>query len=333
MFAETQPTEIGQCPSCVYTTDTIEDIFLKRKPLAIISFGTEQVHCGETRQLFCSLPLLDGQDLKEVWYADGPIRSGVDNRYFWSETDEVLISAVWVDETDYPDFRIAMGDAYHGLLQFVVTKGFPNILRMWNYMGNINLGAGGDGERYKQFCWGRYDAFTKNKYELYQLPAASALGTTGRNTLIYLLAAKRPGLHFGNPQQVNAYSYPRQYGPASPSFSRATSILWGNKHQLFISGTASVIGHESTHVDNLSGQLTVTFQNIDLLSKRVAPKLSETSVPQVNALKVYLRHKHDLTETKMRVAQHFGDKVPVVYLQADICRKELLVEIDGLYTL
>ena len=56
-------------------------------------------------------------------------------------------------------------------------------------------------------------------------------------------------------------------------------------------------------------------------------KLAET--PQPDSLKVYIRHADDYLAIKAAVEQHYGD-TPTLYLEADICRRELLLEIDAL---
>lgn len=43
-----------------------------------------------------------------------------------------------------------------------------------------------------------------------------------------------------------------------------------------------------------------------------------------------MRPASDPAPLRQRIAQAFGGAVPVVFLQADICRQELLIEIEGL---
>ena len=110
--------------------------------------------------------------------------------------------------------------AYANLSVFVRTRGFPHLLRSWNYLDAITEGEG-DAERYRRFCVGR--AAGLGEVQIGTLPAATAIGRCdGVRTLqVYWLAARRPGTPVENPRQVSAYRYPRQYGPQSPSFARA----------------------------------------------------------------------------------------------------------------
>lgn len=326
------PTESLPDLSCSYSTALIDDILQKDNLLAVISFGKECAPGTTPRHLPCGLQPLEDPMIKEVWRVDTPVNSGIDLGCSWSETEGLLVTAIWIDEKKYPDFRTAVYDSYQHLLQFIATKGYPHIIRIWNFMADINLGTG-DNEKYKQFCEGRYQAFVNNAHQLSHLPSASALGHTGSNTIIYLIAAKHPGLNFENPQQMSAYHYPREYGPQSPSFARATLADWGNRRQLFISGTASIIGHQSIHANNFDAQLEVICQNIDSLLTHVVEQSGSTHTPQIDVLKVYLRNRQDLGEAKTGIAKHFGEGIPVLFLQADVCRRELLMEIEGLYKL
>ena len=77
-------------------------------------------------------------------------------------------------------------------------------------------------------------------------------------------AARVPGTPVENPRQVSAYRYPRQYGPQAPSFARAM-LPPSQAMPLLLSGTASVVGHESKHHDCVESQLAETFANFDSL--------------------------------------------------------------------
>jgi chorismate lyase/3-hydroxybenzoate synthase len=138
----------------------------------------------------------------------------------------------------------------------------------------------------------------------------------GRGLVTYFLAAREPGLQVENPRQVAAYRYPPEYGPKSPSFSRAT--IW--KDRVFVSGTSSVLGHATAHHDDVSAQLEETLRNIEMVLARTG-----RSLENVISAKTYIRRAddHDL------VASRLDGLLPSnVYLQADICRADLLLEIE-----
>lgn len=207
-------------------------------------------------------------------------------------------------------------DAYAGMIERVRAAGFPYFVRMWNYIGSINEPDAGR-ERYQLFCAGRHDAFVSAGYHHdVDLPAASAVGMPGRGLVTYFLAAREPGVQVENPRQIAAYHYPTRYGPKSPSFSRAT--VWNDT--VFVSGTSSVVGHESVHIGDVDAQLEETLRNIDVVLAQTGRTLRD-----VTSAKTYIRHASDYD----RIATQLRDVFPRnVYLHSDICRADLLLEIE-----
>ncbi|VAW89694.1 uncharacterized domain / RidA/YER057c/UK114 superfamily, group 5 [hydrothermal vent metagenome] len=312
-----------------YTSDPVEKFLSDEDILAVVSFGHGCDIESETGHIHCGLTSLGEPLVKEVWRSSAPIRKGGDKSLFWSETDELLVVGVSVDEKEHADLRSAINVAYKRLLEFTGDHPCSHIIRMWSYIADINQGDD-ELERYRQFCYGRHEAMTEMGFDPKQFPSACALGHAGEGNVVYLLASNRAGINFENPRQMSAYQYPREYGPRSPSFARATLVEWKEERQLYLSGTASILGHQSIYPDNIQAQLETTCQNIDFLLTHVAEQLGEKSVPKLSMLKVYIRHKSDYSVVAEGVHSHFGGVIPTVFLEADICRKELLVEIDGL---
>ena len=207
--------------------------------------------------------------------------------------------------------------AYTELIADVRAAGYPYFLRMWNHVGSINE-LDEDGERYQSFCAGRHDAFVAAGYHHgTDLPAASAVGMPGRGLVIYFLAAREVGEQVENPRQVSAYDYPPQYGRRSPSFSRLT--VW--RDTVFVSGTSSVIGHETVHEGDVMAQLEETLRNMQVVLSRTGKSLAD-----VAAAKTYIRNSTDYEQVAARLREVF----PVnLYLEADICRRNLLIEIEA----
>lgn len=293
----------------------------------VIEFGPS---CGVDRAsgaLCPGLQPLSAQPLREIWLSSTAVSHARDERCRWSRTGDLLLIGLDIDESRYRCQRDAIQLGYRALLSRARRLGCPHIIRIWNYMADINAGTG-DHERYRVFCEGRLAAFIEAGYDASQFPSACALGHHGGATVIYLLASRRPGIHFENPRQLSAYRYPRQYGPASPSFARATLLTGAEGRQLFVSGTASIVGHQSVHDACAARQLDATCQNIDALLAHVAARTG--SAPAMSMLKVYVRRREDLGVVRAGVQRHFGPATPALFLHSDICRRELLVEIDGI---
>ena len=106
---------------------------------------------------------------------------------------------------------------------------------------------------------------------------------------------------------------------------------WQDSACLFLSGTASITGHESRHRGKLSAQAEETLDNL----KTLVTTASEASGarfaldPATSLLKAYIRKTSDYQEVCDLLHQHLGGSINVLYLEADLCRKELLLEVDG----
>ena len=224
------------------------------------------------------------------------------------------------------DFEQVTETAYNELLSFIEASPHVNLVRFWNYIPHINHGAG-DGENYKRFCTGRLRAFTAHNMQDEQFPAASAVGHYLDGITVYALTSSEQPVYHANPRQVDAFNYPRQYGPSSPSFARACTIELADQRLCFISGTASILGHDTVHKDDLRLQLYTTNDNILYL-------LQETGFDanSIQTLRVYLRHPNDYQECRTIVEELFPNTT-AIYTHADICRSDLLVEIECFCTL
>jgi enamine deaminase RidA (YjgF/YER057c/UK114 family) len=314
--------------------DSVEKLLLSEHVLAVFEFSQDEtIGSEDPRYINTGLTLIGEESLREVWYSQNPVTSGVDYSnemdVCWASSDQVLLVSVRVDDPVAEDVQLSSYQVYQRLLDVIAEKGYPHIVRAWNYMADINAGEG-DEERYKRFCSGRYEAFIEHNHDLHQFPAACALGHQGGPMVIYLLAAMDPPQHFENPQQLSAYHYPREYGPRAPSFARAALKRWSNNFHIYISGTASIIGHSSLHQGDVAQQLAVTFDNIERLLAHIQGISSVANPLQSLMLKVYVRNVDDCELIKAAVENQYGASIQAIYLHADICRQELGVEIDGL---
>jgi enamine deaminase RidA (YjgF/YER057c/UK114 family) len=224
--------------------------------------------------------------------------------------------------------------AYADLFAVLAASASPHLLRLWNHFADMNLETGGI-ERYRQFNAGRQQAFTEAGRSAFEgAPAACALGTASGPLRVYFLAGPQAPLAIENPRQVSAYHYPERYGPRSPTFSRAALVGAGRGHRmLFISGTASIIGHVTVHVGDVWRQTEESLANIAALLD-VAASPARMAVPLQDLIfTIYLRHASDLGAVRdvfeRQVGAHSAAARDAVYLRADICRADLLVEIEA----
>ena len=207
-----------------------------------------------------------------------------------------------------------------------------HLYRVWNYVPQINAESAGL-ENYRAFCQGRSLAFEATLGDEFQpqLPAASAVGCEGRQLKVIFVAGDAAPVHFENPEQVPAYLYPVEHGPRAPSFARATVARAGGQTWTFISGTSAIKGHETVAPGALDAQLECTLDNLRLMSRKsgLGDDLGIGQLAQ-RQFKVYLRHARDLAAARERLEHSlFRSQDVVTYLQAEICRAALNIEIEA----
>lgn len=229
------------------------------------------------------------------------------------------------------DVRAAAAQAYRHLLARVRGSTHPHLLRIWNYLDAINAGDG-DAERYRRFCQGRAEAVDA-RFNL-PPPAATGIGHAQPRGVVQVVAlcARAPGTALENPRQIPAWRYPREYGPVPPGFSRAALYGRGEATRVLLSGTASIVGHRSLHIGDVSAQMRESLDNAAALlheAERVSGQRFEPDKP--DAMRIYLRHPQDLPRVQQIIAAHGIEPDRVACLQADICRRELDVELEAVY--
>lgn len=269
---------------------------------------------------------LTGAGLVEVWHASGPISSGFDGPIRYARDAAFLAGAMELDEREHGGLEAASEFAYRAITAFQSRSQYPYILRMWNYLDAINEGDG-DSERYRVFCTGRKKGLGRDGVQ--HFPAATAIGhRDGRRVLqVYWLAGRAAGLALENPRQVSAYRYPRVYGPASPTFSRAVHLPPG---LLMISGTASIVGHATRHVGDVERQLGEIFSNLDALLLRAHEHDASlpTDFSRNTLIKAYVRRATDAALVDRALSARLPPGTPYLVLEGDVCRADLLVELD-----
>jgi chorismate lyase / 3-hydroxybenzoate synthase len=277
--------------------------------------------------------LLGAAGVHEVWRCGQPAESGQRNRVRFRRSESLLFGCIAVPEGLSPSSALhaATVGVYRDICATLDEIGYPHLLRIWNYLPDINLDSHGS-ERYRQFNTARRTALREAGRPLTgNVPAASALGASrGSPLLVYFLAGREAPVYVENPRQVSAYRYPRQYGPHSPVFSRATLLRQSGSLTLFISGTASIVGHRSIHVGDSAAQTRETLTNIQALLEEAnrVERCAQFALASL-ACKVYVRRPADLPVIRAQLAPALGTSARVIYLQADICRQDLLVEIEA----
>lgn len=280
-------------------------------------------------------PILAGAEVSgEIWLSHPalllgkPLSYGSKGAIQYRFDNDLLFGVISVPELG--SLQHATESAYREIFALMQALDYPYIYRFWNYMADIN-GVSNGLERYRQFNVGRKDAFLASNGELdNQLPAACALGLADGPLTVAFLLGRQPTVEIENPRQVNAYEYPEEYGPRTPSFSRATLLNVKQNAVLFISGTASIVGHQTLHPLDVVAQTRETLVNLEAVISEANRMLGKQEFDLHNIyFRVYIRHATDLTLVRDEIERYIGGAIKAVYIQADICREELLLEIEA----
>ena len=297
--------------------------------LAAISFGAGDPPFADPRCVNIGLRQLNDEDMIELWISRGVVRFGTAGPLRYAMDDDFLIGIVELDERRYEGIAAASAAAYRAIVEFQRDSTHTHVLRMWNYLDRINDGDA-DAERYKQFCFGRAAGLAESAVS--SLPAATGIGRLNGSPIlqVYWLAGRVPGIALENPRQVSAFRYPRRYGPAPPSFSRAVVV---SDRGVVISGTASIVGFQSRHAGNLAAQLQETTTNLKAVlaaATQTAPGLP-AEFHRGSLFKLYLRDAALRDDCMALLRRQLPEASQLLTLEADICRRDLLLEIECIH--
>ncbi|MEV5968478.1 FkbO/Hyg5 family chorismatase [Streptomyces sp. NPDC051921] len=271
-----------------------------------------------------------GEPFREVWTVDGSPRWALRDDLAYAHDGHHLFIAGLLPEQDV--YTPPVRALYEKAFALASHLDYGHIFRMWNFVGDI-VGTNAEGmEVYQDFVQGRAQAFRTHLGDgTAQLPAATGIGTQSRG-IAFVLLATRGGVprHLENSNQTAAYHYPDQYGPKPPSFARATLL----DDTLYVSGTASILGHETVHRGDVRRQTRQTLDNIAHLISRdnlAAQGVdADHSLKDLRLIKAYVRHDSDIPAVREVCEETLGAGLEVKYLNVAVCRDDLLVEIEGI---
>ncbi len=224
-----------------------------------------------------------------------------------------------------------------------------NIVRQWNYIGKIL-------SHYSRtsLSSGNYQIFNSVRQDFYytyrlvpDFPAATGVGVDFNGVTIDFCAIVASEdvkiISIKNPAQINPYSYDQKVLAGKqehehkenppPLFERAKLIIFENKYRMYVSGTASIIGQDTIGEGDIREQTAITIDNIIILTSfqnivSYAPQLIHNNSNSYNRIRVYVKNDVDIPMVKSICRHHFGN-IPTLYIKSDICRTDLLVEIEA----
>lgn len=273
--------------------------------------------------------------------APGCIDATVSSDGMWSLVRGRITDANAISDAQLTD---ATALTYAALLKTIAQTSAPHAVRAWNVVPEIHRTERPGTDRYMAFNAGRHAAYAQwfggDQTMARTMPTASAVGYDGADLGICILGHASPGRAIENPRQVPAFRYSPRFGQVPPSFVRATVMPHHDgAARVLVAGTASVVGEDSHHCGNLQGQLEETFRNLAvvLLSATTdRPPINghmsgheREALGRYESARVYVRHPHDLPAVESAVRAYLPNLRDLELVRADICRPELLVEIEG----
>lgn len=316
---------------------------LPSNTLGAVSFGhVLEVSGGHSQPPVITVPMASAADhaLIEAWVAStgSHVEYGEYKGLVFGDNGHFLFCAGVIPSAD--TYHLASEQLYDHLFELLAIRGYPTLFRLWNYIGDL-LSPNAQGmEIYRDFVQGRARSFSKQASGTWHIPAATGIGTRGSGIGVVALATRDAhAIHIENPRQVSAYHYPKEYGPRSPSFARATALIDVTPDadlatlSIFISGTASILGHETVFKGDIAKQTQTTLDNIAAI---LSPdNLSSyqldvaCSLKEVKTMRVYVKYEDDIDTVRNIIATHIGSDTHVSFFNVDVCREDLLVEIEA----
>jgi len=320
-----------------------EDRDVSSKILRAVSFG-QNANAAEWPFLHTNAQIEPlGTVRHEVWLSDTPILRGRTEFAEWARNDEFAVVRVAVPETapGMTGPADASYAAYSSLFSVIHEHNFGNLIRIWNYIPDILAVAGPkipkrDRERYRQFNAGRLRAWEdggpRDGAGQPLRPAATGAGSAGQPLVLEALLSNDPVSYVENPRQMPAFQYPVKYGSKAPAFARATLCNRPGYDELFISGTGSITRSETTHKGDVEGQINEIIANFKALidEKNLSAYGSKGfRMDDFQMLRVYVNNQADYPIIRRRAEEAFGSALKTAYLRADLCRPDLLLEMEG----
>lgn len=220
-------------------------------------------------------------------------------------------------------------------------ENFPvsSIVRQWNYIENISV-IENEQQNYQLFNDSRTHFYAKADWRL-GYPAATGIGTQSGGVMVEFIAFLGEGLinrPLDNPLQIAAHKYsqgvllgaidPCTRQRTTPKFERGRIVGLADKQTIYISGTAAIRGETSLIADDITEQTRITMENIDyLISPGNYP--CEGASRSYKMLRIYVKNPVQMEEVRTWMKANYPE-VTKIYICADICREELLIEIEGI---
>jgi enamine deaminase RidA (YjgF/YER057c/UK114 family) len=210
---------------------------------------------------------------------------------------------------------------------------YTDVARTWIYLADILdwYPEFNDVRNVKYGEWGLMPDPKSAAAAEIRLPASTGIrgdNPTGAACTMDLLAISAPPhlrpkiLQMTNHRQKDAFQYGR-------AFSRGACIQEVDQTSVHISGTAAIDERgQSLFADDMVAQTRRTLENIDALLDPVGINFG-----QIATATVFVKRRQDTELFRQVLAERGHQDLPAVCVIADVCRPELLFEMDAVLAL
>ncbi|MCK5692841.1 MAG: hypothetical protein KAI08_08330 [Bacteroidales bacterium] len=221
-----------------------------------------------------------------------------------------------------------------------------NIIRQWNYIEDIAIVEDMEDapQNYQDFNDVRSRYYDQVKFDQ-GYPAATGIGQDTGGVIIGFIALSESDIisikPIGNPGQIDAHKYSEivlegnSDQKCTPKFERAKLVTIGSRNYIYVSGTASILGEKTVHEGDVEKQTLTTIDNIKRLFSRENQETLgldfDVAKIQFSHLRVYVKFKKDIPAVQKVCDAELNCKSSL-FLESDVCRENLLVEIEGVFT-
>ena len=273
------------------------------------------------------------------------------------------LSGVNYTVIEYQGFKIVHGAGLMGKVDDTITEAserafkmavtilneeglnIQNIIRQWNYIEDIAIVEDVNApQNYQDFNDVRARYYDQIQFKQ-GYPAATGIGQdTGGVIIDFIALSESDNISIkpiANPGQIDAHQYSElvlegsSVQKCTPKFERAKLVTIGSRSYIYVSGTASILGEKTVHVGDVEKQTLTTIENIKrLFSRENQDSLGldfDVSKVQFSHLRVYVKNKEDIPAVKKVCDRELNCK-SCLFLESDVCREDLLVEIEGVFT-
>ena len=196
-----------------------------------------------------------------------------------------------------------------------------DVIRTWIYVQNVDA-------NYEGVVVSRRELF-EEKGLTKETNFITSTGIEGRfhnpAVKVSMDALAVSGLQKGQVQFLNALDHLNPTHEYGVTFERGTSVEYGDRKQIFISGTASIDNKgEVVHVGDVYQQMHRAIENIEALLRDTQAELTDLA-----KIIVYLRDQGDYQIVDQYLRNRFKG-LPYVIVWAPVCRPGWLIEIEGI---